>query len=255
MTTLSHADSEAEIRSYRTAFGVSAGVWAQRLHHVQDAYWIASAGSLLPDYNLALVHDQPAAELTTLVIDTVLASKDPTLVMLAGAGLGGAQTLADANWVCLRTLPLMMLSNNGAPDRAVRQLVPADLPRAREIAAAAFAVPEELAATIYSATVMNDENALFTGLFDEGQLVSTFVTCRNGSVITGWAMATDPARMRRGLAARLMGATVHLAAQQHGPTVLLGLATDAGRHTYEQIGTRVIEHWQIWSRPRWVFAG
>ena len=57
---------------------------------------------------------------------------------------------------------------------------------------------------------------------------------------------------RRGYARRLMS-TVLAAYRKEGATAALLYASPLGVSMYQALGYRIVEHWQVWSRARWVF--
>jgi GNAT superfamily N-acetyltransferase len=73
------------------------------------------------------------------------------------------------------------------------------------------------------------------------------------SVLAVWSMATRPDLQRQGYGRRLLSTALAQAASE-GVTESLLLATPAGEALFRALGYRVMEHWQQWSRPRWVWA-
>ena len=244
----------ADVPAARTGYGEAAGVWGSAgVHEVHDDWWLALSLTPYVDYNLALLHGDSAVGAAPGVVERVTAAGVPAVVMLAGAGLAAAPVLADAGWVCTGALPFMARDRGPAehhPD--VRELRPDELPEARRLAGRAFGVPEEVGAIIFADATLERAGARVWGVFDEGQLrccsVSQWV---DGTWSAGWGLSTDPDHQRSGYGRRLLRASAARRLESGPPTALL-MATPAGRHLYEQEGYVTLEHWQLWSKPRWV---
>ena len=85
------------------------------------------------------------------MLDAIGRARRPALVMLAGAGLGAADALGEAGWVCTGTQPFMARTAGPAvEDPAARPLRAEELAEARVLAGSAFGVPEEVSAIVYS---------------------------------------------------------------------------------------------------------
>ena len=244
----------ADLPEARTAYGRGTAVWAAtgRLE-VEDDWWLALSGTPYVEYNLALIHGDRGAEVVPTVVDQVAAAGVPALVLLAGGGLAAAEGLREAGWVCTGVMPFMGKDHGPAgEDTCMRPLVQDDLADARHLSAAAFGVPDEVGAIVYAEDALSRRDAHFWGLFEDGVLRCCSVSQYVGDRFSvGWALSTAPEHQRSGFGRRLMRAS---AARRlaDGPPVALLAASDAGRHLYEQEGYVTLEHWQIWSRPRWV---
>jgi len=244
----------AEVPGARTAYGRGTAVWAASGHHqVEDDWWIALSLTPHVDYNLALLHGDTAVDAAPRVLEVLDRADVPAVVMLAGAGLHAADALRDAGWACTAALPFMGKDHGPAErDPWFRMLEPGDLAQARHLAGLAFGVPDEVGAIVYADDAIGREGARFWGIFDGDVLRCCSVSQYVGDEYSiGWGLSTDPAHQRAGFARRLMRAS---AAQRlaEGPPIALLMATPAGRPLYEQEGYVTLEHWQIWSKPRWV---
>lgn len=238
----------------RTGYGRATALWATGgLHHVEDDWWIALSLTPYVDYNMALLHGDAAADAAPQVVDEVTRARVPSVVMLAGAGLGAAEVLRESGWVCTGALPFMALDNGPARlDPSFRELEPGDLAAARHLAGRAFGVPDEVGAILFAEDALEREGARLWGVFDDGELRCCSASLWVGNEYSaGWGLSTAPEHRRSGYARRLLRST---AARRlvDGPPLALLMATPAGRHLYEQEGYVTLEHWQIWSRPRWV---
>jgi GNAT superfamily N-acetyltransferase len=229
-------------------------IWAGATRHqVEDGWWIALSLAPYVDYNLALIHGDDGPDVAPMVLDEVVRADVPAMIMLAGAGLCAADVLGDADWVCTGTLPFMARDYGPTEDDPhLRMLERHELPDARRLAAAAFGVPDEVGAIVYTEEALDRGDTRLWGLFEGDTLVCCSATQYvDGRYSVGWALATAPENQRAGLGRRLMRATSARRLAEGVPVALL-TATDAARHLYEQEGYATLEHWQIWSRPRWV---
>jgi GNAT superfamily N-acetyltransferase len=229
-------------------------VWAASGRHcIEDDWWIALSLTPHVDYNMALLHGDGAVDAVPLVLGEVDRADVPAVVMLAGSGLQAAQALRDAGWACTGALPFMGKGHGPTDgDTWFRMLEPGDLVQARHLAGLAFGVPDEVGAVVYADDALGREGARFWGLFEGDTLRCCSVSQYVGNEYSiGWGLSTDPAHQRSGYARRLMRAIAaqHLA---EGPPTALLMATLSGRPLYEQEGYVTLEHWQIWSKPRWV---
>ncbi len=85
----------------------------------------------------------------------------------------------------------------------------------------------------------------------KGELVSGVLTSRVERTTCLWAMVTAPWAQRRGHGQRLLE-SVLAHARLGGATQVLLLASEAGWRLYAAAGFEVLEHWQVWSKRRWV---
>jgi GNAT superfamily N-acetyltransferase len=243
----------SSLSSARTCYGRSTIVWAGSCrHHVEDDWWIGLSGTPYVDYNLALLHGDRSVDAAPQVLSDIQQAGVPSLIMLAGAGLGASQTLTEAGWVCTGTLPFMGKRGGLAEDDAnLRRLAPHELAMARSLAAAAFGVPEEVGAIAYADDRVNLPGYRTWGLFEGDELMCCLLTMNVEGYSVGWALATAPEHQRAGYGRRLLRALAYRRLHQ-GPRVGLLMATNAALRLYRQEGYVALEHWQIWSRPRWV---
>jgi GNAT superfamily N-acetyltransferase len=244
----------ADLPLARTGYGLGTAIWAgSTRHQVEDDWWIALSQTAFVDYNLALIHGERGAEVAPAVLDEVLRAEVPSLIMLAGAGLAAADPLREAGWVCIGARPFMGKDHGPAEDDPhVRRLERHELAEARRLTSTAFGVPDEVGAIVFAEDALEREDCRLWGLFEDG----TMLCCLADRYVDGrfcvcWALATAPQNQRAGYGRRLLRASAaHWLAE--GIPVALLMATDAGKHLYEQEGYVTLEHWQIWSRPRWV---
>ena len=239
----------------RSAFGRSAGVWAHRDHVVEPTWWLALSGTSGSDYNQGLLHGEDAREQLPEVLRRVDAVGTPTVLSLAGAGLASAQQLCDAGWVCVAALPFMYReARPGQPDERVRLLEEADLPSASRVLSATFEVPPDSAGALFSPELLTRDRTRAWGLFDP-DLVSVAVTVEvTDDLYVGWALATAPEHQHRRYGSSLLR---HIDDwfDRHGGLGSLHVATSAGSRLYAARDHATLEHWQLWSKPRWLLGG
>ena len=245
----------ADIPGARTCFGWGTAAWSMAGHlQVEDDWWVALSGTPHVDYNLALLHGPTSPEVAPQLIAEVTEAKVPSLIMLAGAGLGATGPLRDAGWVCTGAMPFM--ARTGGPaldDPAVRRITGDELPEARALAAAAFGVPVEVGEIVYADGVVDREDCRIWGLFEDGVLKC----CSHGIWVqgrysVGWALATAPDQQRSGYGRRLLRASIYHRLYGGGPPVALLTATPVSERLYHEEGYVTLEYWQLWSRARWV---
>jgi len=210
------------------------------------------SGTPYVDFNVALLHGVSAAEAVPHVLGEIREVGVPALVMLAGAGLGVSQSLNEAGWICIGTAPFMAKRGGSAQDDLkVRQLEQHDLVKARSLVAAAFGVPEEVGDLIYADEQIHLQGCKTWGLFDGDEIRSCLLTMGVGEYLVGWALSTSPENQRARYGRRMVRAMAFHRLHE-GPPVGLLMASKAGKRLYDQEGYVTLEHWQIWSRPRWV---
>jgi GNAT superfamily N-acetyltransferase len=253
MDQVSNPVDLGDLASARTGYGLGTAPWAAFRHQVEDDWWLAMSGTHHVDYNLALLHGPTSAQVAPRILDEVAAAGVPALVMLAGAGLGAVEVLSEAGWVSTGALPFMGKMHGAAEDDPdVRLLESDELDGARRLAAAAFGVPEEVGAIVFTDAILERDDCRTWGLFEDGRLMCCALNVHvRDRFCVGWALSTAPEHQRAGYGRRLLWA-VSYRRQQTGPPISLLMASRAGTRLYREPGRAVFEHWQIWSRPRWV---
>ena len=247
------AEAPTALDVARSAFGHGAAVWARRDHIVEDGWWLALSGTSGSDYNQGLLYGEPARERLPDILGRIEAAGCPALLSLAGAGLSSAQQLSDAGWVCVAALPFMYrAARPGKADRRVRPLVEGDLLAARALLSSTFEVAPDSAGALFRADLLQRETARAWGLFDPG-LVSVAVTVEVGDLYVGWALATAPEHQQHRYGSSLLR-HIDQWYYEHGAPGSLHVATAAGTRLYAARGHTTLEHWQLWSRPRWLLG-
>ncbi|WP_397518098.1 N-acetyltransferase [Rhodococcus pyridinivorans] len=247
----------------RRAYGASmrpltsGGHWSEG-----DGWWIGITAAPDPDYNLALVHGGDVTAHAQHIYETLTEAGHPSIVLLAGDGLGAAQVLADHGWVCAGSLDLTYLVAHDAPiDPGLRVLGEDDMVHARELAAATFGIAPGTAAVAYADVVARTTGVEVIGIFDDADaddgaaaLQSCTLLVDSGPIRTVWSLGTRTGRQRRGYANRLIRAGAAHTHTQRGPVAMCGLTRPRVTPLYLAAGARVAETWQMWSRPRWLLG-
>jgi len=92
------------------------------------------------------------------------------------------------------------------------------------------------------------------GLFDP-ELVSCAVTAEVGDgLYVGWALATLPAYQHRHYGSSLLHHIDEWYRTEGGGMSSLHMGSVAGARLYASRGHTTLEHWQLWSKPRWVLG-
>jgi GNAT superfamily N-acetyltransferase len=241
----------------RRTLGRAARLWASPDHHaVGPDWWVALSGEKNVNYNLACCQSADEAVLRQQCLQPVLDLGRPATIMLAGPGLGTAQTLADLGWVTVGALPLMLLGTDQPPpadDHAVRALSRPDLPAARDLLADTYGLDPASATAAVPDRAVESTDMEAWGLFEDGHLVAGVTTMIEDGTVVVWSMATRPRSQKRGYGRRLLNAV--LARQRLAGVAgsLLHSSVEGGA-LYRSAGYEVVEYWQLWSRPRWVLG-
>ena len=148
---------------------------------------------------------EPVAEL--ICLQPLLDLKKPGIIMLAGPGLATAQKLADAGWVGVGALPLVVLDGPDLPDvdgAGVRALTEEDLPEARALLADTYSMSDAAAAAAVPLLAVEDPDLRVWGLFDGDRMVSSFTGATEDGLVVVWSMATRPHDQWNGYGRRLL---------------------------------------------------
>jgi len=260
MSTMTEGESSRETEPSairRSRLGASTALWsAQGDHHVEPGWWKAMSGVRSVEFNMVLCHGSDPA-LVTRSLELVTESKNPAVIALAGPGLANAQVLVDAGWVCVGTSPFMVLRGIGAlgfaTDPDVTEAGPNDLPGVWDALEETFGLSPALARVAIPENVFETPGQRVWILANGGALRSCVATVRVDATIAVWSMATPPALQGRGYGRRLLTNALALAASAGADESILQ-ASSVGEPLYRTLGYEVAEHWQMWSRPRWLFG-
>lgn len=240
----------------RSLFGLSTALWSSRGQHaVERGWWKALSGLRSVNQNVILCHGADP-ELVTRSLD-IINGRSPGVIELAGPALSHAKVLCDAGMVCIGSSPFMVLEDMG--DRAfdvdpdVTEAGPDDLPAIWDLLAMAFGYTPEMAKNAVPPDVFSTPGQSVWTLSVDGMLCSSVTTVNVGSTLAAWSMGTAPAMQRHGYGRRLLPTVLAMSASR-GVSEALLLASPAGEPVYRDVGFRVVEHWQQWSHPRWMWA-
>lgn len=214
------APSDIDLPRARTSYGHGTAPWSETgCLEVEEDWWLALSHTPYVDYNLALLHGPTSGGAVSDVLGAIGRARTPGMVMLAGAGLGAAEELRDAGWVCTGTQPFMARTTGEAvEDASVRPLRTDDLAEAQALAGSAFGVPEEVGAIVYSERALARPDTRAWGLYDDGVLRCCSLTVWvQGQFNVGWALATAPQHQRAGLGRRLLRASNFYRLHHGGP--------------------------------------
>ena len=241
----------------RSQLGASAALWsAHGDHHVEPGWWKAMGGVRNVDFNSLLCHGADPA-FVTRSLESVAESKNPAVITLAGPGLANAQILVDAGWVCIGTSPFMVLRGLGGhgfeADPEVTEAGPDDLPGVWDAVRDAFGLTPVLARVAIPEDVFETPGQRVWTLAVDGIVRSCVATVLVDSALAVWSMATLQIWQGHGYGRRLL-TTALAGAAAGGVDESILQASPSGEPLYRALGYDVTEHWQLWSRPRWVFG-
>lgn len=248
----------SELSRMRSAYGASAALWAgEDGVRVEPGRWVALSGARSIGYNAILCHEASEGELLKTSVDEISAAGVPAIVMVAGGALGEVRHLAQLGWVCAGEAMFVIRDLEEAAslprDPNVRKLGSADLPAARQIIADRFGLYEKLALVALPPDSADRPGQSVWGGFDEqGEMVSCIAGVETGDYLSTWSLATAPAGRARGYAHRLLYTLFADAATSHRAALAHILPHNEPIH--RSFGYLVLEHWQVWSHPRWVFT-
>jgi len=241
----------------RRTLGGAGRLWATPEHHVvTDDWWIACSGQLNVNYNLAFTQSSDPTVLLEHCLQPVLDIGRPAIVMLSGPGLATAQTLVDAGWVTVGALPLMTMSavsGREAGRSGIRRLSSEDLPAARDLLSDTYGLDDGSAMAAVPDRLAKDDDMGAWGLFDGDRLASCFTGIVEEGLFVVWSMATRRDCQGHGHGHRLLHAVLSEQFERGADGSMLQ-SSMAGRKLYRGLGYAVVEHWQLWSRPRWIMA-
>ena len=241
--------------------GRAARIWAApELLEVRDDSWTAFSGQRSVSYNLACSHSARGEVLIEQCLEPTLALKKPAIIMLAGPGLATAQSLVEHGWVTVGALPLMTMDAR-CPSATTSTNLEAkaiplsfeELPTARELLGDSYSLDAATAAIAIPDRAIDAADMSIWGCYAEGQLVSCVTTVLQEGLVVVWSMATRRDCQGRGYGRQLLDA-VFADQFEAGASGALLHSSVAGEKLYRQLGFKVVEYLQLWSRPRWVLG-
>jgi GNAT superfamily N-acetyltransferase len=206
------------------------------------------------DGNVIFCFDGERPDALRRSAEDVARANVPVVVMIGAGALGWAQILADAGLVCVGSAPFMHLPADriqaGGVDPAMRALRSEDLAEARAVVGAAYAQGSPMADIALPDEAVGSPVWGLWGLEVDGGLVSVVTTTRVGDALGVWSMSTPARHQGHGYGRRLLDAVLAGLAADIGHVLLY--ASPSGERLYRAMGFTTVEHWQQWSRPRWI---
>jgi hypothetical protein len=239
-----------DVAQRRTQMGQALQEWVsspRMVHRVTESSWVFLSGAPTPDLNLALVHDGAAGTMDA-VLSAVTDVGCPTLLMTAGEAKNVTDRL-DGSWVGAGSMPFMQVEVNATQrrrDPRVRRAGPEDLSVVHSILGDAFGMSVAVAA-IPTHPIRDPAAVMTTWLLeDDGEAVSTVMSCRVADALTIWCMATPHRFTRRGYARALLADVMARADADDIRVGLLG-ATPAGKPLYDATEWTTLEEWNLYT--------
>jgi GNAT superfamily N-acetyltransferase len=217
---------------------------------------VACSGELNVNYNVACCQSSAPDALIEGCLQPILDLGRPGIIMLAGAGLANAQRLAEIGWVTVGALPLMVLtppSGSFTGRSGARALSTDELPAARELLTDTYGLDDCSAIAAVPDGVVTSEDMEAWGLYDGDRLVSVFTSVVEDGLAIVWSMATRPDCQGHGYGRTLLESALGQLIER-GATGSLLQSSVVGQKLYDGVGYSTVEHWQLWSRPRWVMG-
>ncbi len=246
------------IEIWRTQLCNSAVVWSGNRFESEPDGVVALSGSPRADGNVLYCFGGQARDMLTRRVAESPRKGAPRLMMIAGEALGWIQALIDDGWVCVGATPAMRLpiekvdmAQSGDP--GVRRLQKSDMDDARGLFSLAYGADASEAELMLPDAISSSDNGDVWGLDADGELKSIVVTSDFDDATVIWSMSTPPQHQRRGYGRRLINSVMARKRETGTQNVLL-FSSPAGRTLYQSLGFEDIEHWQEWSRPRWVLG-
>src|ERR1019366_5140183 len=139
----------ADLPRLRSLLGATAVLWAGADGvTVEPRGWTALSGAKAVDYNVVVCHDASAGADLEAGVNRIAAAGVPAVMMVAGKALGEVQKLIELGWVCIGSVPLMLLelhpSDPAPATPVVRRLDGTQLDAARGIVDEVFGIGPEL---------------------------------------------------------------------------------------------------------------
>lgn len=245
----------ARLRSLR---GMTSAVWAGSALRSDPGRWSALTGANSADFNLIVCHEASDGRAFPQALEDIAAVKAPGMVMAAGGALSEVQQLARASWVCVGALPFLQLDLStfaaNEADDGVRRLQGSEVPEARALLSDAFGMSAEVAHTaLPDATATTPGMSVWAAWTPEGRMASCLATVHVEDIVGGWSLTTARENQQQGYGRRVLR-TALIAARANGARRYIGNSSPAALPLFTSLGFTVLEHWQIWSRARWVMS-
>ena len=246
------------IEDWRVQLTASAAVWSGKHFETEPGGCVAMSGAARADNNVVYCFGGDSRGMLRRRVAEAPRRGTPMVMMISGEALAAVQILIDDGWVCVGSSPAMRLAGGNVEtalpdDPTVRPLGIDDLAAAREVLHQTFGGDPDHAAAMLPDRVTAGTTGALWGLREDGELRTIMVTSDVGNSSSIWSMSTPPRHQRRGYGRRLL-TSVLARKRASGIEEFLLFSTRAGAPLYGSAGFNVLEHWQQWSRPRWVLG-
>jgi GNAT superfamily N-acetyltransferase len=243
----------------RAGFGRTASWWARRFV-ADEGYWAALSLAPVADYNLVLVDRADGGNLGRRAVAEIEGAGVPGMVLLASSGTTEGEGLREQGWVQVATLPFVAGRAEGhtpgelPADSRVHLLDVGDLMAARAVTAAAYGGDLGLGEAIFREEFVGHEHAGLVGVWAEDVLVGCCAAFGGSDFVSAWGMSVLPGQRGTGLGRALVSGGLREMLIRVPGTTLLAIVTPDGARMTPGYSGEVLEHWQVWSRPRWMLA-
>jgi ribosomal protein S18 acetylase RimI-like enzyme len=245
------------IETWRRQLCDSAVVWSGNHFESEPGAVEAFSGSPRADGNVLYCFSDAARDILTRRIAEFPRKGAPRLMMIAGDAIGWIQVLIDDGWVCVGATPTMRMPTERVDparcDPGVRRLLAVEMEDARSLFCQAFDADGIEAKLMLPDGMISHDGGDVWGLDVDGELRSMVVTSDIDDATVIWSMSTPRQYQCRGYGCRLL-CSVMARKRETGIENVLLFSSAAGRPLYRSLGFEELEHWQEWSRPRWVFG-
>jgi GNAT superfamily N-acetyltransferase len=247
-----------ELPRLRSLFGQSTARWAGVSGvRGEPGRWLALSGACGVNYNVALCHEASRGEAIRDSIQEINARRMPGLIMIAAEALRDVQHLVSAGWVCVGATPFMgreLNPDEGPVETDAYRVGAGEMAAVQDLVSRVYSIAPDMARVALPDAALTTPNHSVWAVRDvAGELVSCLGAATVEDTVVVWSMATSVPHRRRGYGSALLTGVLRDAARANASFAVLSSSTD-GEPLYESMGYRVLEHWQLWSRPRWVLG-
>jgi GNAT superfamily N-acetyltransferase len=249
-----------EIENWREQLSASSAVWAADDGFTSEpGCCTALSGASSPEYNVVYCYGGDAEKILTRAVSEAPKRGMPRLVTIVGEPLGWVQILVDDGWTCVGAAAALhvtaaSIGRDAGSDPSVRRLGPDGLAVARGVLQQAFGGDPRLAEMLVPDRLAEPSATGAVWALDvDGEIVSIAVAAGVSDSTCVWSMSTPPKFQGRGYGRRLLRGLI-AEARASGSEHILLFSNRAGVPICRSVGFEVTEHWQQWSRPRWLFG-
>ena len=242
--------SEIDIALARQHMGTALADWVafpEMLHQVHPTSWLFLSGLPFSGFNKAMVTTDDEGTLSE-ILQTISEKAAPTHLFLAADGKNLVNRLP-AEWKCVGHDPFMykyLDATDQENDPRVSLAGIDDYETVLALLSGSFGVEPTrdpiIANILENPIAVND----IWVLKEDGQAVSTVMTCLVDDALTVWAMSTPPQFRRRGYGQALLSDVLRRSAL-NGATIGLLVATELGKKLYDALGWTTLEEWDVYT--------